>query len=221
MHRISRFARACALAGGTLLATQTNAAIVADSVAQFSGVQGQSGWSYGYFAGPFNQSAFTPLPVFVGSEQVWHLDTQPHVSPWTAIRSDKMHPDAPTSGGAVRWAVRRWTSNVAGPINITGKVAKFDPANGDGVTARIIVDNTEIYTQPIAFNDTTGFNFNLNVNVVVGSKIDFCVDPDGPGPVLTDWNDRTTFTAVLDLIPEPASLSALGLLGMIFVRRPR
>ena len=50
---MDRMYKACAIVAGTLLTTAASADLikVADSINEFSGVQGQDSWSYGWYAG--------------------------------------------------------------------------------------------------------------------------------------------------------------------------
>ena len=45
----------------SLITTASDAAIIADSVQEFSGVQGQDNWAYGYYSDVFNPSGFKEM----------------------------------------------------------------------------------------------------------------------------------------------------------------
>jgi len=170
------------------------AIILADSVIGFSGKQGGCGWSFGYL--PLGLEPFTLLVVYdttdvysptVGQTPTWEASTSR--PPWLAITSASQHPNS----DPLAWIDRRWTSGVSGSIAIRGHVAKVDAgASGDGVRASIQVAGAQIWQASIAFNDTHGQDFSLNVDVEVGAMLDFIVDPE-----LTDGHDTTTFTAVI------------------------
>ena len=68
---MSRIAVAVALFCVTLSPRFSQAQIVADSVAEHSGVQGQDGWFYGYYDGdsniPFSQNDFEEFPLLIGN----------------------------------------------------------------------------------------------------------------------------------------------------------
>src|SRR5262249_4095015 len=49
---------------------------------------------------------------------------------------------------------------------------------------------TEVYVQDLAFNNTTGVDYSVTVNVSVGSTVDFAIDPKS-----NEAFDSTTFTA--------------------------
>lgn len=176
--------------------------VVADSVAEFSAVQGQGGWSYGYYATPPSAAtfqritAFDPTPEGASSEGKWWVN-QP-IS-WAAIWRNGQHPGAETSSCGKQvtadWTVRRWTSDVAGQIRLAGHIGK--QLDGfDGAIARIIVDGFEIYTRNVSGSDLTGVDYQVFANVSVGSSVDFVVSPQG-----SDCNDWIGFTAVIEYQP--------------------
>jgi hypothetical protein len=92
----------------------------------------------------------------------------------------------------VQWNDRRWTSTGFGAVSIQGRLAKADTGGGDGITAHIRVAGVEIYSAPIAYNDTTGVTFNLTADIQLGTTIDFLIAPN-----TTDLFDTTTLTAVI------------------------
>jgi hypothetical protein len=109
--------------------------------------------------------------------------------PWLAITSTLQHPNR----DPLAWIDRRWTSGVSGSIATRGHVAKVDAGvSGGGVRAFIRVAGAQIWQASLAFDETQGKDFSLNVDVEVGTALDFIVDP---GP--TDSHDTTTFTAVI------------------------
>ena len=82
-----------------------------------------------------------------------------------------------------RFAVSRWTAGAgeAGPVLITGNFRKADILGfGDGVEVWIYVDGTECFYQEISNENDVGFDFNILVEVLVGSTIDFVVGHNGP-----------------------------------------
>jgi hypothetical protein len=139
--------------GGTFGATE------ADSVADFSGVQGQDGWQYGYVV-PSDGPQFIQLPVngnySVERGNSWFIDALDAPQRYyTHLNAFGGHPNGlVTSGGKPieHWAVRRWTSAVSGLVQISGTFgdeATF--AASDGVTGQILLDGVEVWSQ-----NTTG-----------------------------------------------------------------
>ena len=175
--------------------------VVADSFADFSGVQGQGGWHYGYLVSPYTSATFQELTQY-GSDPdfsgvvAWHLQLGSGGF-WTCISQTFVHPNGPTTSGGRQnvghWVTRRWVSSQSGLVRMTGRLYKYD-ANAcggcDGVTGRIRVNGTEIWTQFIAQTDAVGVSYNLTVNVNVGSTVDFILDPNG-----YDGKDASVFSA--------------------------
>jgi len=156
--------------------------MLADSVGGFSDTQNKCGWSYGYL--PSGAEPFTLLSVFTGAS--WEEATSR--PPWTVIFSDRQH----STAGPAHWSDRRWMSPGAGTISIQGHLAKTDPCCGDGTIGRIRVGGNEIWSADLAFNDTTGVNFTLSATVLVGTTVDFILDPKS-----NESADTTAFTAVI------------------------
>lgn len=229
-HRslIRPFALAASLSAGLLSADRAGAAtVIADSVADYSDVQGQDNWYYGYFDGdggdPFGPGDFEQLTYgpssFLAGVSYWQIQDGPG-GYWTLLDEIGGHPNglAPASNRlrVIHWAVRRYVSEVDGLIQITGNLRDRNGNGGDGVTGRIFVDGVEVFTQSINNGDATGFDYDFTVTVNAGSIIDFAIDSKG-----NDQNDATGFDAVITQVPEPTSLAlaAMGLLCMTYRRR--
>jgi hypothetical protein len=195
------------------------AQVVADSVAEFSGVQGQNNWFYGYYPGPFTPANFTQMTIFgpPSAPNNWVVDYDPP-SPqyWTALDALGGHPNGTTTSGGrdpvEQWAVRRWISGVAGVVNISGNIADRAGGAGNGIIGHVFVGNTEVFSATINDGDSVGTNYSVNATVSVGMPIDFAIDPRASN----DLVDTTRFTAQLTPVPEPSSLmTALGACGLL------
>ena len=156
---------------------------MADSVSDFSGVQGYRGWTYGYSDG---SAAFTPMPTYTSN--LWN-------NYWTAkfsylsITAVDVHPSL--DGAADVSALRRWTSNFAGVAHIIGDFQCG--SQGDGVGVSILVNgHTALPRQLIGASNSLSENFDFYQNVGVGSTIDFVVDV---GPASNMNYDATSFSA--------------------------
>ena len=194
-----------------LAAAHCPASIIADSVSEFSNVQGQDNWYYGYYTTPGVSSSFTQMTLFdsVGDVALgpgWEeAATQP---PWTLLWATGGHPNGPPYG-ADHWAVRRWISEVNGTIVITGTLAD-QQLGGDGNRGLILVNGVSLFDQFIAGSDLVGINYSITVPVNIGDAIDFAIARGGDD-ILTDV---TRFTATIAVVPEPSTL-ALGVLGVL------
>ena len=210
-----------------LAATNVSANAVAfDSVADFSATQGESGWLYGYYDGdvanPFSPDDFEALTEFNNNR--WSLQ-EGSGGFWTYLWSTGGHPNGTTPIGGRQliehWAVRRWVSDVNGLLSLQGNLSKSTGAHGgNGVVGHIFVDGIEVFSQHISGFDGVGINYSLDVDISVGSIIDFAIDPFQASEAV----DSTTFTALGTLaspVPVPATvwLFSSGLLGVIGMRK--
>jgi MYXO-CTERM domain-containing protein len=204
----------CLLAG---IASHADAAIIADSFADYSGIQGQSGWYYGYFDVGATLDTFQPMTEFDG--QRWWADSSRY---WTMIGPVGGHSNGLTTSGYSlsdeQWAARRWVSSYSGLVDVNVSLAKINinPAS-NGVMGRIFVDGSEVWSQFVGSSDNAGFAPSLQLNVVHGTTIDFVLDPFQSN----DWSDNTRFSAVISTVPAPAAAGLLSLAGLAASRRRR
>jgi hypothetical protein len=181
--------------------------VIADSVTDFSGVQGDNHWFYGYIE-PTSSTQFVELtrfgifsPYWPG-EEFWFLDANRY---WTAIGALLMHPNGTVSAGlpsgaagtdalTEQWPVRRWVSSVSGEISIAATARKRPAATcGNGLDVRIAIDGTTAWSKFIAATDSVGFSETIKAQVGNGSTVDFVVDPHGGDHLC----DHTDFSAVI------------------------
>jgi hypothetical protein len=156
--------------------------IVTDSAADFAGVQGSKGWTYGYVLG---SGAFVPMPTYTSDE--WNYFWTANF-PYLSVTETDMHPSL--SGTTNVSAVRRWTSDRTGLVHIVGDFQ--GTTEGDGVGVSILMDGRPALSRQIigASNSATK-TFDLYENVNVGSTIDFIVDV---GPASNMNFDATNFS---------------------------
>lgn len=183
----------------------------ANSVTQFSGVQGMNGWYYGYWDratdanGVYSAADVTLFPGEDFNGTRWAASQAP--PPWTDIGNNNCHPNGPNSGHE-QWVVRRWVCNFSGVANVTGTIRKVSTAGGDGTINYIIVDGVYILRQDLRFDDGTGTAYSVKVRVHVGSVFDFVTAPGA-----NDFSDRTRFTGHVLEISEPVADAGLGFSG--------
>ena len=158
-----------------------------DSVRDFSGQQGNQGWSYGVSIG--DSTKFVLLPSFNTTNWVeaWSGNF-----PYISITARDQHPSK--QGKNPVSAVRRWESNVNGSVRIKGQFRCN--TQGDGVGVSILVDESRRFRKLLGGN--TGQPvvepFDLVVSVQPGSVIDFAVDP---GPTTDISYDSTSVSITL------------------------
>jgi len=156
--------------------------VIADSVADFSSTQGQNGWFYGYYSDPdFDSSDFLELPLYeyvlAMDESIWRFGDQA----WTWIGARTQHPHGVNSSGTGKLAidhhaVRRWVSPLTQGLFIQGTIRAQD-ISANGVTARILVGNSEVWEQYVPPNQATPTPFALSVSVLAGGAVNFTVEP--------------------------------------------
>ena len=175
---------------------------LADSYEDWSlvGQQGAVGWLYGYFDrtadvdGVYDVDDFTCFPPAAWNGFAFDLDYPGGNPPWTLVGRTAMHPNAAENGGE-HWAIRRFTSPVAGEVSIDWALEKYQP-NGTGLTLRVFVDGAAVETLVVAGNDDSLHTGTTTVTLQAGSVIDFAIDPNGPGGS-DDASDGCNFGAIV------------------------
>lgn len=223
------------------VATPLQAGIIANSIAEFSGVQGQDAWSYGIFnagAAPgiaFNPGAFEELSFNPANDRWEASDSLVGAQNNEFLNLDATggHPTGIGPGGqdSIIWAVRRYVSEAAGDFVINIDLRKLNIGNngGGGITGRVFVDGLEIFSQFVANADGSGFQLSLSQTLAVGTLVDFAIDPTGIAPIAgTDdpqsaRADGSHFSAVISTTSEPAALglALIGFLSVISIRVKR
>lgn len=206
------------------------AALIADTDADFSGTQGQDNWFYGFYA-PSNHSnggsaaspavaaSFIPLPRFgdvaiplAGGmivPDVWSMSGE--LPPWIVLGSTRAHPEIDQP------AVKRYLSEAPGYVTITGVFQREAVGPGsDDVDVAVIVDNVPILSRTLT--DLSPSEYQIPVEVSLGSTIDFVVSPRGNTAFDTVHGSATVVTGI---VPEPATLSLLALGSVIICLRRR
>ena len=203
--------------------TDSQAAIVADSVAEFSDVQGTDNWYYGYYDGDLSPETFKLMPVYgdmsLGvwnfATDVWFVQAGPG-GYWTNLAANFSVSNG-TNGNHGRlpeeqWSVRRWISEVSGEIDISVDIAALQ---GGRMFADIIVDGDSVFRQQAPPYPTVT-SYDVTTTVENGSTVDFVVSPNNH----YDVDGTTMFTAVIDAVPEPCSLTlAIFALPLLLFRR--
>ncbi|MEW5923598.1 MAG: thrombospondin type 3 repeat-containing protein, partial [Candidatus Zixiibacteriota bacterium] len=154
---------------------------IANSVYDFSDVQGGNNWYYGYCVDVYDYSNFIEMNMY--GINGWYDSTG---SQYPLIWDDGGIP------GQNEMIVRRWESDYIGEVAIRGEVGK-DVATeycGDGVDAFIYLNDSLIWSQSISPDDFRGFDYELAAMIQLGDILDFVVDMIGDNSC-----DQTKFTA--------------------------
>ncbi|NER52429.1 MAG: hypothetical protein F6J92_38490, partial [Symploca sp. SIO1A3] len=165
------------------ISSASAATFVADSVNEFSPVQGQNGWYYGYdngngFQRYLQQASLVPQPG--GGNGNWR-------TPWGGFNATGGHFNGQTSPD---WVIRRWKSDFNGTVNISANLpVTDDDAVGAGFKSKIMVNGKNLLSE--SSNSGNGSsNYQYNVDVEVGSVIDFAFAPNDDS-----WNSHFNFSA--------------------------
>lgn len=88
---------------------------------------------------------------------------------WARIYSNSMHP------GSTEMPVLAWIAPKAGTVRVEGTLRDVDLSCGDGVSASVVHNSTEIFTASINNADTVGKSVNAQVTVAAGDGVFFIV----------------------------------------------
>jgi hypothetical protein len=177
--------------------------LLADSARDFSSLQGNFGWFYGYYSETYSPAAFLPMPEY--SDGVWWADSsQPAPQYWTMLGSEVSHPNGINAlfgrSSTNHWAVRRWQAWLAGNVRVEVEVRDGNSdSNSNG--QRVWLYHNAIHKAdtitPAVFTNQT---LQVNLAVSVGDTIDIAHDPiDG-----NDWADSLLVTTKVYLLGEQA-----------------
>jgi len=197
-------------------------ATIAESVAEFSGVQGQNGWYNGYRnvtadgqgLGDYNPAdrnlfedgAFISYSAADWTGTVWDINTAGG-APWTFQGPENIHPNGINSGGVEHWAIRRWVADeLAGPtaIAISWRVWAQN-TGGTGTSGQLHINGVLVDKISIAGNDTTNPFRTFYANLEPGDIVDLALTPEGNTGDRADGADGsyTRFSASTAIPPNP------------------
>jgi len=204
-----------------------------DSRSEFSGVDGQNSWRWGYrnFTADGGTTAydavadFIPFPVngtnalssvnfWNGNAYDWADDAGPVNPPWTQLANENSHPNG-TNNGEEHWTIRRWTASGLGastPVRVIWHTRKGNVDN-DGVTGAIHQNGVQLDSQTIAGSNTTGFVRYHYVNLKDGDIIDLVLTPEG----VTNRTDGSDGSANWMTVDTRVPLLAIHSNGKYFI----
>ncbi len=147
-------------------------ALVADSVADFSALQGSDNWQYGYYASGGDYDSFTELCCYdpAGRTGEW-WERAPAQPPWNLVWAEGQHPDA-------AWTVRRWICELSGVVRIDITTDHW-PGEAGAKTVRVLNDGVVEYVRVLAAGQGGSLTESVLATVVRGGVLDFTVGADG------------------------------------------
>ena len=148
----------------------------------FGADQGRHDW---YYQG-WNGSSYTDM-YYDALHQRWQGSQS-----LCQIGAQWAHPDLGCEPSRV------WRSPLTGTVTISGQAYDLDPSGGNGVIARILKGNEELWTATIENGDSSGESFNLEVPVQEGDAVYFRVNALG-----NTNNDTTFFNPGVHIGPAP------------------
>ena len=174
--------------------------LLADSYDEFSGIQGQDDWQYGYrnltLDGGDIESYDAENDFIAFDDQEhwrpgWRL--APSAAPWTLFNGPEgSHPNGTNSApNEEHWTVRRWTADELTsetPIGLKWHTRKTN-LNGTGVTGSLFVNGEMVDSASFAGNDGVGQIRTWYANLNPGDVVDLALTPVGPDGNSTDGSD--------------------------------
>lgn len=163
----------------------------------FSGSQGLNQWYYQYCTA--GGSNYTDMATWDSSGSCWWRSGTDDLP---LIGSSTMHPSNLDYD-----AVRTWVAPGDGTVDIVGNVKKADIGGGDGVRVKIMKNGTQIWPssgwQTIAYNDSTGYDYNITTSVTANDKIYFIVNAN----TVNHYNDMTAWDPLIYYDPKADAIN--------------
>ncbi len=180
--------------------------LLGDSMADFSGVQGQGGWRWGYYDatadldGVYQAEDFVPFPDDYWTGSIWDWpDGNP---PFDQIGTEGLHPNG-INNGAEHWVIRRFEVPITGAAHVEWHARKTNPA-GSGVTATLFHEGEAVDEVSLAGDALEGVTREAVVDgLAPGDALDLALSPVGPDGSASDVSDgsatRMTVRRAADL----------------------
>lgn len=183
---------------------------LADSLAEFSGIQGEHNWLYGYYtASEDKDGVYQPSSDFVAFDEaafngtIWRQSGSG--APATTLTAVGGIPNGATHPAGEQWAIRRWVATDGGAVVIDGLFGELD-ARGGGTTGRIFIDGVQVFART---ESGAPRSYQVEAHLMPGSVVDFAIDPNGDAQF-----DLARFTAVITPVPCSTDLDRNGVIDV-------
>lgn len=177
--------------------------LIANSVTEFSGEQGQDNWFYGYrnlTLDEGEEDSYDPNEDFIqfGDDDTewWNGQTWDFPDgnvPWTSIGPQDTHPNG-DNNGELHWTVRRWVAEQSAKMSLRWSIRKTNANCGNGVTGGIFVNGQQLDSATIAFNDGVGVERVIEATISQGDFVDFIHSPLGEDGTNADGCDGSAMS---------------------------
>lgn len=167
-------ATASCQAGACVPDVPQTSCMLADSIDEFETTQGIKGWYYGFWRA---ETDLTYEGAVDFEAAIYDVDSY-----GSAQGEDFLYLTwwgTHTRIAPAVLTVRRWISDVQGPAVATVTVRKADINCGDGVEARLVVDDATAWQQVIAFDDNTGVVQPVPVELAPGTRVELLIGSGG------------------------------------------
>ncbi len=153
---------------------------IANTLADFSDIQGKNNWYYGFYKIPMMDSSFILMNTFNKQNNLWETNLNGELLRLSAINcgpkgfKGKIYPEK----DAQIMLTKRWISTLNGKIRIEGIVFKSDvnPDKAcDGIDFYIINNGKTLFFCHILSTDGTGKKFVVYADAKQGEHFDFVI----------------------------------------------
>jgi hypothetical protein len=201
--------------------------VIANSITEFSGVQGSNGWRHGYRnftldGGGINYDPETQFIPYVGGEgmgpwdgvnqqwtgNAWDLETA-GTGPWTYLGSTSVHPNGTNSFPfEEHWAIRRWIADEVTngtPVTIIWQIQKSNPSGG-GVGGALFINGILVDSEVIPGDGTSTQARRYSTTLQKGDIVDLAITPENADGTRDDGSDGSTLWFLVDTRPQTQAL---------------
>ncbi len=182
---------------GTCRGVGDHPCVVADSRGDFSTTQGLEGFWYGAWApGRNGDSTYRPDVDFRSlvpcSDSSWRPSCVAAGDPafrWTLITAELQHA---ATLPMLELPIRRWISDVSGPVSVSLEHRHADPGDGDGTRAQLLIDGVSLWENEISGSDAVGKRSDISLEIEVGMRLELVLHPRA-----NEARDMTYFSMVV------------------------